>query len=115
MSHFILLCLIFHFLVYETPGSAPGKGETIYSCRYDNLPPSGKVCNVDVKSWKPCTRENYFNYHKSAPCIFLKLNKIYGWIPEYYNNSNDLPTGMPNDLKQYIRSINVTAEVCTFL
>lgn len=61
------------------------------------------VCDVDIKQYGPCTLENHYNYHKSAPCIFLKLNKIYGWVPEFYNESSSLPSNMPTDLKDYIK------------
>ncbi|XP_047105851.1 sodium/potassium-transporting ATPase subunit beta-2-like isoform X1 [Schistocerca piceifrons] len=93
--------------VYKTPGLTPGRGQNIYNCDYDKPPGPGQVCDVDIKTWDPCTHENMYNYHKAAPCIFVKLNKIYGWVPEYYNDTNDLPEEMPEDLKDHIRSITV--------
>lgn len=72
------------------------------TCDYGRPPPPGKVCDVDVKTWTPCTKANSYNYHKSAPCIFLKLNKIFGWLPEYYNDTENLPNNMPDDLKMHI-------------
>ncbi|KAH8409929.1 hypothetical protein KR009_001258 [Drosophila setifemur] len=94
--------------VYKVPGMTPGRGQNIYNCDYNQPPPKGQVCDVDIQSWAPCTKENNYSYHKSAPCIFLKLNKIYGWIPEYYNNSNDLPENMPSSLKTYIGEVEKT-------
>ncbi|EEB16200.1 sodium/potassium-transporting ATPase subunit beta-2, putative [Pediculus humanus corporis] len=88
--------------VYRHPGLTPGRGQNIYNCDYDRPPNSNQVCNVDVKNWHPCTKENSFNYHKSGPCIFLKLNKIYGWKPDYYNDTDNLPESMPTDLKEHI-------------
>lgn len=35
----------------------------------------------------------------------MKLNRIYGWIPQYYNDPADLPEDMPEDLKQHIESL----------
>lgn len=32
--------------------------------------------------------------------------QIYGWVPEYYNNTKDLPSDMPPSLVQHIKSIN---------
>lgn len=93
------------FLVYKTPGLTPGRGQNIYNCDYNQPPPKGQVCDVDIKTWEPCTQENNYSYHKSAPCIFLKLNKIYGWIPEFYNNSANLPENMPKHLKEYINEV----------
>ncbi|PNF41573.1 Sodium/potassium-transporting ATPase subunit beta-2 [Cryptotermes secundus] len=88
--------------VYRKPGLTPGRGQNIYNCDYDRPPNENQVCDVDVKDWFPCTQENHFNYHKSAPCIFIKLNKIYDWRPEFYNDTNDLPHKMPRDLKEHI-------------
>lgn len=87
---------------YRTPGQVSGRGQNIYNCNYKQLPPPGMVCDVDIKLYGPCTKENNYNYHKSAPCIFLKLNKIYGWVAEYYNTTDNLPSNMPKYLKQYI-------------
>lgn len=94
--------------VYKTPGLTPGRGQNIYNCDYTQPPPPGQVCDVDIKNWHPCTQENNYNYHRSAPCIFLKLNKIYGWIPEYYNRTEELPNNMPLDLKDHIKKIEET-------
>lgn len=92
--------------VYRKPGLTPGRGQNIYNCDYDRPPGKGQVCDVDVKNWKPCVEENNFNYHKSGPCIFLKLNRIFGWTPQYYNDTRGLPAGMPKELKQHIEAIS---------
>lgn len=91
-------------LPYKTPGSISGRGQNIYNCDYGQEPPRGQVCDVDIKSWAPCVQENFYNYHRSAPCIFLKLNKIFGWVPHFYNESSRLPDGMPRDLKEFINT-----------
>ncbi|XP_072936824.1 sodium/potassium-transporting ATPase subunit beta-1-like [Epargyreus clarus] len=36
-----------------------------------------------------------------SPCVYIKLNKVYGWKPDYYSAS-DLPADMPDDLKNII-------------
>lgn len=94
-----------HFSAYKTPGSISGRGQNIYNCDYGQEPPPGQVCDVDIKSWAPCVQENNYNYHRSAPCIFLKLNKIFGWVPHYYNDSTHLPGNMPDDLKKHVDHI----------
>ncbi|KAG4066673.1 hypothetical protein HA402_007309 [Bradysia odoriphaga] len=88
--------------VYKTPGLTPGRGQNIYNCKYTSPPPPGQVCDVNIKDFEVCTQENNYSYHKSSPCVFLKLNKIYGWIPEYYNQTTALPAKMPVNLKEYI-------------
>lgn len=62
--------------MYRRPGLTPGRGQNIYNCDYSRKPGPGQVCDVDIRSWDPCTVENDFNYHKASPCIFLKLNKV---------------------------------------
>lgn len=29
----------------------------------------------------PCSRENEYGYHTKSPCVIVKLNRIYGWLP----------------------------------
>ncbi|RZF31861.1 hypothetical protein LSTR_LSTR009508 [Laodelphax striatellus] len=87
---------------YRKPGLNPGRGQNIYNCDYEHPPSKGKVCNIDVRQWAPCTSENNYNYHVQNPCIFIKLNKIYGWTPEYYNDPSNLPAEMPESLKETI-------------
>ncbi|KDR20642.1 sodium/potassium-transporting ATPase subunit beta-2-like [Zootermopsis nevadensis] len=98
--------------VYKNPSSVPGDGKNIVHCDYENSP-GDKVCYVDPKEWRSCSPENNYNYHRSAPCIFLKLNKIYNWIPEYYNETTSLPENMPKDLKEHIHTIKNHHELNT--
>jgi sodium/potassium-transporting ATPase subunit beta len=53
------------------------------NCRSKD-PGEGESCKVDLTTFGPCTEVNEFGYEEGKPCIFLKLNKIYGWNPEYY-------------------------------
>ncbi|XP_031834286.1 sodium/potassium-transporting ATPase subunit beta-2 [Nomia melanderi] len=73
------------------------------ACDYWKPPATGRVCDVDMSSWGQCTKENKYGYNKSAPCIFLKLNKIFGWMPEFYNDTKALPSTMPADLREHIK------------
>ncbi|XP_033341725.1 sodium/potassium-transporting ATPase subunit beta-2 [Megalopta genalis] len=72
-------------------------------CDYMKPPAPGRVCDVDMTSWGQCTKENKYGYNKSAPCIFLKLNKIFAWEPEYYDDTKNLPDTMPSDLQEHIK------------
>ncbi|XP_072388800.1 sodium/potassium-transporting ATPase subunit beta-2-like isoform X2 [Diabrotica undecimpunctata] len=96
---------------YYVPSKiAKGNGQ-IKTCSHHDYPTSGEVCEVDVRDWEECNRDQFFNYHKNSPCIFIKLNKIYDWEPMYYDDPYDLPEEMPDTLKQHIRSINNTREL----
>ncbi|XP_069691964.1 sodium/potassium-transporting ATPase subunit beta-2-like [Periplaneta americana] len=98
--------------VYKNPGIIPGDGKSTVHCDYDNYP-GDKVCYVDPKEWRTCSSELQYSYPRSAPCIFLKLNKIYNWIPEYYNETNSLPDKMPSDLQTHIKNIQNPHELNT--
>jgi sodium/potassium-transporting ATPase subunit beta len=63
------------------------------------------VCKLDLTKFDKCQTGQAYGYNNSAPCIFLKLNRIYGWIPEYYNDSTNLPDDMPKGLKEHIISL----------
>ncbi|KAK6622680.1 Sodium/potassium-transporting ATPase subunit beta-2 [Polyplax serrata] len=86
---------------YKKRGTQPG-AHNIEQCDYDRPPQPGKVCDVNIRDLHPCTSENAYNFKHSGPCIFLKLNKIYGWKPVFYNNTDDLPEKMSEELKRYI-------------
>jgi len=50
-----------------------------------------------------CGTGNY-GYDEGKPCIFLKLNKIYGLQHDFFNDTADLPADMPQGLKDHIAS-----------
>uniref|UniRef100_A0A069DSJ3 Putative sodium/potassium-transporting atpase subunit beta-2-like isoform x2 n=1 Tax=Panstrongylus megistus TaxID=65343 RepID=A0A069DSJ3_9HEMI len=89
---------------YRVLGDTAGRGANIANCDFARGRPDGKVCSVNVKNLMPCVPENNFNYHLQGPCIFLKLNRIFGWKPNIYE-PNELPDNMPSDLKQDIQSL----------
>ena len=79
-------------------------GEYFTSCSFDKTPADGKVCSFDIKLLgTSCTKEEYFGYERGKPCIILKLNRIFGWVPEPYDDPKNLPEGMPTELKEYIK------------
>ncbi|XP_058819351.1 sodium/potassium-transporting ATPase subunit beta-2-like [Topomyia yanbarensis] len=92
-------------LPYRDQDALPGGGKNQVICDFNTPPTGGNVCAFDVTKLGPCTAEEGYSYNKSAPCIFVKLNKIYGWIPEPYDNVNELPHDMPTDLVDHIKSL----------
>ncbi|KAK3927430.1 Sodium/potassium-transporting ATPase subunit beta-2 [Frankliniella fusca] len=87
-------------------------------CDFNNPPRPGMVCTMPMESWGRCQEVNGYGYNSSTPCVFVKLNKassftelettlnfgIFGWVPEYYNDTEALPEEMPLTLKNYIRT-----------
>ncbi|KAG8226591.1 hypothetical protein J437_LFUL007283, partial [Ladona fulva] len=88
---------------YYNPETLPGRGKNIQNCSYGNPPEPGHVCAVDVSGWGPCTQEMGYGFNASTPCIFIKLNKIYGWVPDPLTDMEKLPEKMPASLKDVIR------------
>lgn len=109
-------CFVF-FLVTVYNVTRKQYEHNIEHCEVGRRPPEGKVCNVVFdKNWDPCVKRKGFNYNNATggPCIFLKLNKIFGWVPEYYNKTH-LPANMPQDLKDYISVIEDENQVGLWL
>lgn len=109
----IIITLSWTFTEYYVPSKIEKGSGQIKTCSYYDYPDPkfNEVCEVDVRDWGDCNKDQFFNYHKNSPCIFLKLNKIYGWVPEYYDDPNNLPKEMPKQLSNHIKSINNTREV----
>lgn len=46
--------------------------------------------------------------------MFVRYNfQIYGWKPEFYNDTNSLPQNMPIDLKEHITGLKNTYQLDT--
>ncbi|CAB3372161.1 Hypothetical predicted protein [Cloeon dipterum] len=79
-------------------------------CDFERMPKDRTLtsCSVDISQWDPCTAQHSYGYNQSAPCIFLKLNRIFDWVPDYYNSTDELPEDMPKSLKEHITQLSVT-------
>lgn len=96
-------------LIDEFLASYKGDGRKEKYCEFNQTHNANDVCIVDVDSFGPCSKSNDYGYGNGRPCVFLKLNKIFNWQPEYYDNPKDLPLDMPEDLREHIT--NNTTEV----
>nr|XP_034832140.1 sodium/potassium-transporting ATPase subunit beta-2-like [Maniola hyperantus] len=90
--------------VQEYSWYAPS-AENRMACSWDYPSAGDKPCDVPMQDFHPCTSANKYNYRNAAPCVFLKLNKLLNWTPEPYNTTEDLPSDMPEDLKQHITQV----------
>ncbi|XP_058808797.1 sodium/potassium-transporting ATPase subunit beta-2-like [Phymastichus coffea] len=98
--------LLDDFLIGYWNKSALAKGgRTQMPCDYNQLPHGGKVCDVDFTKYGDCRPGTDYGYSSSQPCVFIKLNRIFDWIPDYYNDTEDLPQEMPEDLKTHIKTL----------
>lgn len=96
--------LLDEFLEDYSEASKRKTGQNQVVCSFGQPAPKGKVCDVPLDSFGPCSKEHGYSYNQSAPCVFIKLNRIFDWVPEVYDDPNDLPEGMDDDLKAAINS-----------
>ncbi|XP_029172766.1 sodium/potassium-transporting ATPase subunit beta-1-like [Nylanderia fulva] len=71
----------------------------IVSSRSDKRP-----CFFDIESLGVCSKPPYGYMNPLQPCIFIKFNKRFDWVPIYYNKSSPLPENMPSALQNAVRS-----------
>ncbi|XP_066147158.1 sodium/potassium-transporting ATPase subunit beta-1 [Euwallacea fornicatus] len=83
------------------PYSYNQTGERFVPCDFDKTPPEGKVCVTDLSNLGNCNAGRDYGYNSLSPCIFLKLNRIFGWEPDYYTSP---VSGMPEELELHINS-----------
>lgn len=49
-----------------------------------------KVCRFKLDSLgEECTWQKDYGYDEGSPCVLLKLNKVFGWTPEEYENGTE--------------------------
>lgn len=87
-------------------GNKEVSGQHVIDCRDDNLPDHSQVCRFSDK-WLQngnCHKAEKWGYNRESPCIILKLNKMIGWTPDTYDDPEDLPSNMPQSLKDHIKN-----------
>ncbi|XP_046144279.1 sodium/potassium-transporting ATPase subunit beta-1-like isoform X2 [Osmia bicornis bicornis] len=62
-----------------------------------------KPCFFDIKKLGSCSKSPYGYTEPMQPCVLIKFNKRFDWIPECYNRSSNLPETMPDGLKKMVR------------
>lgn len=61
---------------YIDPSRLPDGGRNQQICNYTMPAKNGNVCAVDVNNWGPCSPSQQYGFNNSAPCIFIKLNRV---------------------------------------
>nr|XP_034182517.1 sodium/potassium-transporting ATPase subunit beta-1-like isoform X1 [Osmia lignaria]XP_034182518.1 sodium/potassium-transporting ATPase subunit beta-1-like isoform X1 [Osmia lignaria] len=62
-----------------------------------------KPCFFDIKKLGSCSKSPYGYTEPMQPCVLIKFNKRFDWIPECYNRSSNLPETMPDGLKKMVQ------------
>jgi len=89
------------------PYSKEPKPSNLVDCSKAKLTNDAQFCKFDISVLSGCAGDN-FGYDKGQPCIILKLNKIFGLIPQYCNDTKNLPEkakDMPETLKKRINAV----------
>ncbi|XP_014488527.1 PREDICTED: sodium/potassium-transporting ATPase subunit beta-1-like isoform X2 [Dinoponera quadriceps] len=68
--------------------------------------PDIRPCFFDVESLGVCGKPPYGYTDPLQPCILIKFNKRFDWVPMHYNKSSRLPEDIPSALGEAIRSSN---------
>jgi len=100
------------FLAEYEPGYWANAGASQTKCQWSR-PPLNKdeACEFNIewlsdpRSDIKCISEEHYGYSHGKPCLLLKLNRVYGWLPQPYFNITQVDNHpeMPADLKQHIR------------
>lgn len=69
-------CLRSISIDYINSSLLPNSGRNQQICNYTMLPKAGNVCAVDINNWGPCSPSQQYGFNNSAPCIFIKLNRV---------------------------------------
>lgn len=83
------------FLDDYQPGSQ-SNAENYIDCSPTNHPTAASktTCRIKLTDLGPCSRERNYGYNEGQPCVLLKLNRIFNWVPETYNAAE-----LPADVK----------------
>lgn len=46
------------------------------SCDFSTGPAQKEICGVDINHFGPCSPDQGYGLNRSAPCFFLKLNRV---------------------------------------
>lgn len=79
------------------------------SCDYGSQLNENTTCRFEVKLG--ACKDNQYGFKDNKPCMFFKLNKIFNWEPEPYQQSEiqDNAMGMPEKLREKILKMDVQA------
>ncbi|CAL4101738.1 unnamed protein product, partial [Meganyctiphanes norvegica] len=80
-------------------------GKNIVECNATTVLKDDQVCDVLVSSLgEECTKANNWGYSSDSPCIILKLNRMFGWLPKVYEEDvSKLPKDLPKQLEKHIK------------
>jgi len=58
-----------------------------------------KIKKADIFQ-DPCNLDNNYGFKDGTPCILIKMNQIFDWIPGVYTNVTEMPDNIPPHIKK---------------
>lgn len=91
---------------YLKPYQIHDAGFHIQTCTNDQTATKDRVCYFPLITGKDesCSPERRFGYPEGKPCVLIKLNRIYDWMPENYEQAPEI---LSNNLKAPFERDNV--------
>ncbi|KAH8402509.1 hypothetical protein KR222_001206 [Zaprionus bogoriensis] len=80
------------------------EGRKMKHCGFKQVHNPNDSCVVDLDQFQNCSQANHYGYKDGKPCIFLKLNKIFGWTPDVFEEPIN---SMPMDLQKTINDTDI--------
>lgn len=69
-----------------------------------------KACRFDIlELGANCVKQQSFGFEDGQPCILLKLNRIFDWMPEPYSNDS-VPEEIRNSWTEYAITVHCEGE-----
>ncbi|KAL3847632.1 hypothetical protein ACJMK2_018633 [Sinanodonta woodiana] len=69
-----------------------------------------KACRFDIKQLgDDCVKQQAYGFEDGQPCILLKMNRIYDWIPEAYSNGS-VPSEIQGSWAEYFVTVHCEGE-----
>lgn len=71
---------------YLTPYRERDTGGIVQNCGLEQAS-KDRACHFEFKTGPehPCSPERKYGYPEGMPCVLIKLNRIYDWVPESYD------------------------------
>lgn len=91
------------FLGLYDPSGMHRREDNLKTCSPSNPSTDEQACIFNKAVLQDCARNN-FGYDRGQPCLYFKLNKIYGLVNGNYNSTDNFPEDMPKDLQRHILS-----------
>ncbi|XP_054715690.1 sodium/potassium-transporting ATPase subunit beta-like [Uloborus diversus] len=84
---------------YLKPYEDHKTGPTIQSCTKEQPASKDRVCRFEVPKGTDniCSPEMKYGFEAGKPCVLIKLNRIYDWVPENYETA---PEELTKQLKK---------------